>query len=463
MPVRILNHYFQVPILLLALFEATVILLAVIVSAEFLFPSKSGFVEPALLVRAGAVSIVMLLCIGAMGLYQSTQRARIVGIMARLLVAVGIGAGVLAVLFYLFPPLFLDRRVMLLTAAMSAPIIVLGRILFSKAAVEDVFKRRILVYGAGKRARSIQNLRRRADRRGFEIAGFVRADGDDLQVDEKSIVDQPQSLATYAIEHAIDEIVVAMDDRRQGFPVGEFLECKLEGIRITNVLFFLQRETGKIDVDLMSPSWLIFSQSSTRSLWRRLIKRSIDFLTSLIVLILALPVLLLVTVAILLESGFRQPVLYRQSRVGRGDVPFNLIKFRSMRVDAEADGVAQWAEENDDRVTRVGAFLRKTRLDELPQMVNVLTGKMSLVGPRPERPEFIDRLVDKIPYYRVRHSVKPGITGWAQLSYPYGASEKDAVEKLKYDLYYVMNQTIVFDLIIILQTVEVVLWGKGAR
>ena len=155
--------------------------------------------------------------------------------------------------------------------------------------------------------------------------------------------------------------------------------------------------------------------------------------------------------------------MYRQSRVGRGDVPFNLIKFRSMRVDAEADGVAQSAEENDDRVTRVGAFLRKTRLDELPQIVNVLTGKMSLVGPRPERPEFVDRLADKIPYYRVRHSVKPGITGWAQLSYPYGASEKDAAEKLKYDLYYVMNQTIVFDLIIMLQTAEVVLWGKGAR
>lgn len=300
MPARILNHYIQVPILVLALFEATVILLTVIVSADFQFPSKSDFVEPALLARAGAVSIVMLLCIGAMGLYQSKQRARIVGIMAQLLVAVGIGAGVLAVLFYLFPSLFLDRRVMLLAAAMSVPIIVLGRILFSKAAVENVFKRRILVYWAGRRVSSILNLRRRADRRGFEFAGFVRAAGDNLQVDGKRMVDQPESLATYAIEHAIDEIVVAMDDRRRSFPVGEFLKCKLEGIRITNILFFLQRETGKIDVDLMSPSWLIFSQSSPHSLWRKLIKRSIDFLTSLIALILALPVLLIVTVAILL-------------------------------------------------------------------------------------------------------------------------------------------------------------------
>ena len=200
MPVRILNHYIQVPILVLALFDTTVVLLAVIVSAVIQFPSNSDVVEPALLVRAGAVSIVMLLCIGAMGLYQSKQRARIEGIMARLLVAVGIGAGILAVLFYLFPSLFLGRRVMLLAAVMSIPIIVLGRILFSKAAVEDVFKRRILVYGAGKRASSISNLRRRADRRGFEIIGFVRADGDNLEVDGPSLSNDV-SLVSAQIAH----------------------------------------------------------------------------------------------------------------------------------------------------------------------------------------------------------------------------------------------------------------------
>jgi lipopolysaccharide/colanic/teichoic acid biosynthesis glycosyltransferase len=239
--------------------------------------------------------------------------------------------------------------------------------------------------------------------------------------------------------HRVDEIVVAMDDRRRQFPMDQLLECRLEGLEITDLVSFLERETGKVRLDVLNPSW------------------------SLLLLILALPVMLLTAVAIRLEGGYNASLFYRQTRVGQYGRPFKLLKFRSMRENAEVDGKPQWAVKNDSRVTRVGSFIRKSRIDELPQILNVLKGEMSFVGPRPERPEFVAQLNERIPYYRERHTIKPGITGWAQLCYPYGSSEQDAAEKLQYDLFYVKNHSLLFYLAILVQTVEVILWGKGAR
>jgi sugar transferase (PEP-CTERM system associated) len=253
-----------------------------------------------------------------------------------------------------------------------------------------------------------------------------------------------------------------MDDRRRGFPIRELLECRLAGVDVTELLTFLERETGRVRIDVLNPSWMIFGPGFRRDPLRLFSSRAMDLLASLGVLAVSLPFMLLTMLAIKLEDGWSAPALYRQTRVGLGGRTFQVLKFRSMRQDAESNG-AQWAQRRDPRVTRVGAIIRKLRVDELPQILNVLRGHMSFVGPRPERPEFVAYLAEKIPYYVQRHSVKPGITGWAQLCYPYGSSEQDAVEKLQYDLYYIKNNSLLFDLAILVQTAEVVLLGKGAR
>jgi len=232
-------------------------------------------------------------------------------------------------------------------------------------------------------------------------------------------------------------------------------------VEVTEVLSFLERETGRVRIDMLNPSWMIFGEGFRRDPLRLFSSRALDLMAGIGVLVVSLPIMSLTALAIKVED-WRAPVLYAQSRVGLGGRLFRLLKFRSMREDAESNGV-QWAQFGDPRVTRVGAVIRKLRFDELPQVFNVLWGQMSFVGPRPERPEFVERLAEKIPYYWQRHCVKPGITGWAQLCYPYGSSEQDALEKLQYDLYYIKNNSLLFDLVILIQTAEVVLLGKGAR
>jgi sugar transferase (PEP-CTERM system associated) len=242
----------------------------------------------------------------------------------------------------------------------------------------------------------------------------------------------------------------------------DLLECKHHGIDVVHLVQFLERESGKVELTAY-PSWLVFSDGFDASPLRRISKRAFDVFATAVVLALTWPLMLLVTLAIRIESGAGQPILYRQDRVGERGRVFSLVKFRSMRTDAELDGVARWASKNDDRVTRVGRFIRKVRLDELPQLWNVLKGNMSIIGPRPERPQFVEQLSKKVCYYSLRHCVKPGLAGWAQLRYPYGASEEDAAEKLTFDLFYVKNHNFRFDLMIFIQTLEVVLFARGAR
>jgi sugar transferase (PEP-CTERM system associated) len=282
-------------------------------------------------------------------------------------------------------------------------------------------------------------------------------------VPDERLIATTMPLSKIASIEEIDEIIVAMDDRRQQFPLTELLECRLAGIAVTDLSTFLERETGKIHLDILTPSWMIFGGGFRHDLMRRWSERGFDLVVSLGLLVVTLPLMLLTALAIKLEDGLDAPVLYRQMRVGYAGRVFEVIKFRSMRIDAEKDGKARWAEADDPRVTHIGAFIRKMRIDELPQLLNVLKGRMSFVGPRPERPEFVTQLVEHVPYYHERHSVKPGITGWAQLCYPYGASEHDAIEKLQYDLYYVKNHGLLFDIMILLQTAEVILFGRGAR
>lgn len=413
--------------------------------------------------RAAIVALTLLISLVAMGLYQFHQRIYFYEAAIRILAGLAAGCLALAVVFYAIPSISISRELASIAIGYALVLLLVVRFLFVRTVDENVFRHRTLIYGAGKRSASLSDLRRRADRRGFRIVGKITAPGDKV-VDESDVFStNGRDITDIAVLNKADEIVVAMDDRRGNLPVGDLLKAKLRGIQVIDLLEFLERETGKIRIDLVNPGWLIFSPGFRTSKLRRTTKRVLDVFFSSLLLLMGFPVMILAAVAIKLEDGLSTPVIYRQIRVGEGGSTFSVLKFRSMVVDAEADGKAIWAEKNDSRVTKVGNFLRYSRFDELPQAWNVLRGQMSIVGPRPERPEFVSNLQVSVPYYGVRHTVKPGVTGWAQLRYSYGASEEDAVEKLQFDLYYIKNQSLLLDVLIILQTVEVVLWGKGAR
>jgi sugar transferase (PEP-CTERM system associated) len=464
--IRIFRHYWQLPLALLAVVEALAFFSAPYLAAALGFGSPSmpqSGLPP--WERALFFSAVMFLSMAATGLYTSRQRSRLAGLLTRVAASVLGGSIFIMVLVYLIPALHIDRGLLLLMAALAFAGAAIIRIAFDRLVDEDIFKRRVLVYGAGKRALSIARLRRRSDRRGFAVAGFIRADGDetDPSSDAAQRIVASDDLRGFCRQQGVDEIVVAMDDRRRSFPMVQLLECRLEGVEITDLVSFLERETGKVRLDVLNPSWMIFSEGFRQGRLHAGLERAFDVLASAILLSVAFPIMVLTALAIKITEGPNATIFYRQVRVGQHGRPFKLLKFRSMREDAERDGKPQWAQKNDQRVTRIGGFLRMSRIDELPQILTVLRGEMSFVGPRPERPEFVAELNEKIPYYRERHSIKPGITGWAQLCYPYGSSEQDATEKLQYDLFYVKNHSLLFYLAILVQTVEIIVWGKGAR
>ena len=466
MSFRFFHLYLKVPIVLLALIEGSLFVYAPYLAAALRFGSSAaeratptGHMLPTALLFA----FLAVMALFAMGLYTIRQRSGTTGTVLRVVAGLVVAAALSALAYFIVPNLTIGRGMLALTTAIGVASALVARLLFDRIVDQDLFKRRVLVYGAGRRAGSLLDLRRRSDQRGFRLMGFIATEGDELSAPAERLLERPQDLYEWVVKNPIDEIVVAMDDRRRGFPMHEFLECRLAGIEILELPTFLERETGKVRLDVLNPSWIIFGEGFRASLLQRMVERTVDVVVSLGLLILASPAILLTALAIKFEDGLDAPILYRQRRVGQHGVVFDVLKFRSMRVDAEDPGQAIWATKDDPRVTRVGGFMRKSRIDELPQLVNVLRGDMSFVGPRPERPEFVQKLEHTIPYYRERHSVKPGITGWAQLCYPYGSSEKDALEKLQYDLYYVKNRSLLFDLAILVQTVEVVLWGKGAR
>ena len=466
MRIRLFGHYVYLAVALLFAAEAIVFFAAVYGAVLVRFHGSFGNIPDvpdlvgALWPRALLFSLIMLLSLLSFGLYSARQRARLTGLALRLILAVLMAFGVASALFYLVPNLWIGRGVVGLATVGALLGMVVSRSIFSRVVDEDVLKRRVLVYGAGKSAAAIAGIRRRADRRGFLVVGYVPAAGEQRQV-TAGLLDPTAGLVYLCSRLEVSEVVVAMDDRRRGFPIAELLQCRLAGVDVTEQLTFLERETGRVRIDILNPAWMIFGAGFRRDPIRLLTSRTLDLAAGLILITLASPFMLCAALAIKLEEGWCAPVFYRQRRVGLLGHPFWLLKFRSMRVDAEENGQAQWARKDDPRVTRVGALMRKTRIDELPQLLNVLRGQMSLVGPRPERPEFVADLAERIPYYHERHSVKPGITGWAQLCYPYGSSEQDALEKLQYDLYYVKNNTLLFDLTILLQTAEVVFLGKG--
>lgn len=445
--------------------ELCVLMLSVMVAARLRFHADPSGLEHFVQGIAARALLVALCVTGAMlafGLYQVYVRHSRIDLLLRIALSFALGGVALLVVYYVIPATYIGRGVLVIALGIGVGAILGVRYLVSKLSGAQALKQRVLVYGAGSNANLINTrLRRKSDRQSFNVLGFVPAPNQNVAVDASMLLHTDETLCTLADRLDIDEIVIAPDERRGGMPMEQMLNCVQQGVRVTDLSTFFEREAGMVQLNIVDPSWLVFSGGFDYSTPRRLTKRFFDLLTAGALLVLSWPAMLLVALAVKLES--KGPVIYRQVRVGEHGRHFEMIKFRSMRVDAESDGVARWATKDDDRSTRVGKFIRKTRLDELPQLFLVLKGEMSFVGPRPERPQFVEMLNSEIRYYDVRHSVKPGLTGWAQLRYPYGASVRDANEKLKFDLFYVKNHGLVFDLMIMLQTVEVVLFGRGAR
>lgn len=405
---------------------------------------------------------IMLVIMVAMGLYERNFWSGRSDMLLRVTVSFLVGLFLMTLAYYLFPSASLERGEFVRMLGIAFVGVVILRFIFFSVYDHEALKRRVLVLGVGQSAKYIQDLEKQGNT-GFVVVGYVQLyEAERLQVSTPDLFPLDH-LLELADRLNIDELVVATDDRRRGFPAEQILECKMRGFKISSFLVFYERETGKIQLDALHPSNLIFSEGFQRALLEKTTKRLFDITASLILLALAWPLMVMATVLIWLESGCRGPILYRQTRVGFDDRLFEVIKFRSMRTDAEQDGIARWAQANDSRITRVGAVLRDTRIDELPQLFNVLRGDMSFVGPRPERPQFVADLKKKIPFYSMRHMTNPGITGWAQICYPYGANEQDAREKLQYDLYYIKNYSFFLDILILLQTVHTVLWGRGAH
>jgi len=452
-------------LLLLWLLEVLLLMAAVMGAAWLRFmndPEGHEIFAENITVRALLVAAFVTTAMAALGLYQVHVRLNRFEFALRLLVSFAIGGIGLMVLYYLIPNAYIGRGVIVIAMILGLVGMALLRFCVMHVFSGDLFKRRILVLGAGHNADLINTrMRRVSDRRAFTLIGFVPIEHQEACVPDSMRIHAPDGLADVVHRLQISEVVVAPDERRGGLPMEEMLTCVQRGVAMTDLSTFFEREAGLVTTNLCDPSWLVFSGGFDHSTSRCMNKRLFDVLAASALLLIAWPFMVLVALLVRLESS--GPILYQQTRIGEGGRPFELIKFRSMRVDAEGDGVARWAQRGDDRTTRVGKFIRLTRLDELPQLFNILRGEMSIVGPRPERPQFVDMLSREIRYYAVRHCVKPGLTGWAQLRYPYGASVRDAEEKLKFDLFYVKNHGLVFDLIILLQTVEVVLFQRGSR
>jgi len=460
--VQFFNHWFSWNSVARAFLETVLLILSAVLAIAFISP---GALRDAV---AGLPPLVMFAVTivsinAALGLYQPSDGRSALQVGVRIFASL-IAAGLVAYLMFDLLAVGWARHELLEFAAIVAVLAqALMRVLSARAGSRSqVFQSRVLVLGTGTEAAKVQDSLVKAGSKCKIVGYFPCGPSESICVPRERLLECDLPLSEVASINRIDRIVVAVGDRRGGaLPLDDLLDCKLAGIKVLDYSTYFEQTFGQVRLDSLRASWLIFGEGFRQGVIRTAVKRLFDILASSVLLIAAAPVMVLTTILIILESGF--PVLYRQERVGQGGRVFSVIKFRSMRTDAERDGKPRWASAGDSRVTGVGRWIRKLRIDELPQLFNVLKGDMSLVGPRPERPFFVGQLSEQIPFYGARHSIKPGVTGWAQVRYPYGASIEDSAQKLQYDLYYVKNHSLFLDLLIFLETIEVVLTGRGAQ
>jgi sugar transferase (PEP-CTERM system associated) len=415
----------------------------------------------ALLSKIVVVTALCQLCFYYNDLYDLTIVNSNRELVVRLLQAAGAAAIVLAFASIAFPMVMLDPSTFVTALGVFVVAVLTWRVAFNHFAHVPHLEERVLIVGTGQTARTLAQQIGRQQDFAYRLVGFVDENEDTTLVRQHDILGSAVDIDRIVAARHVDRIVVGLSDRRGRLPIEQLLRAKLSGVRVEEATTTYERLTGKILIDDLKPSWLIFSDGFRASRVTRFVKRMLDLSLSMILAILSAPFMALTALAIKADSI--GPLLYSQERVGENGRVFKIYKFRSMQVDAERAGTPIWARDQDDRITRVGRFIRKTRLDELPQLWNVMRGDMSFVGPRPERPFFVDQLAKAIPFYLQRHAVKPGITGWAQVKYRYGSTVQDAMEKLRYDLYYIKHLSIFFDLTIVLDTVKVILFGKGAK
>jgi len=460
--IRLFKHYIPHAVLLLGLLDLALLVLA----SELAWQMRAaqigmdpGPMEARWLPLLGSALVVWLAMI-SVGVYGplALRSLRFAG--ARLLVAISLGIIALAFIDFVLGAETFWRSTLLFAMGFSILVLVADRLLLNSFLGSSAFRRRVMVLGAGDRAQRLRELGERPES-GFVIVSYIAMSEPERVVDEAISREAIYDLGRFVENLGVSEVVLALQERRNALPLKDLLRIKTKGVHVNDFSSFLERETGRVDLDTVNPSWLIFSDGfSSGRMFSSAVKRLFDITASLVLLLFSLPVIMLFAVLVKLDS--QGPAFFRQQRVGLYGETFWLVKLRSMRIDAEKDG-AKWAERDDPRITRIGRLIRKVRIDELPQCWSVLMGHMSFVGPRPEVPKFVDDLQEALPFFGERHMVKPGITGWAQINYPYGASIEDSRRKLEYDLYYAKNYTPFLDLVILLQTVRVILWPEGAR
>lgn len=456
-----MGHTFRTDTFLQVIFDFGFVFVGIIIAVMWI--GNDLPIDPGLVAAYAAILTLTMLALNAwLGFYQRIHDRTVEDSRARAVLALHMSIPVAYVIFLILPMADANRTLFELSGMAALFGMLSYRVMASHRRSRALVTLRLLIFGAGKEAASVAASLSKEDQT-VRIVGFYPClVEDELAVPDNLIVSRDRTLVDTVNALNVDEIVVAIGERRGGrLPLRELLDCRLSGVLVLDMSSHFERMLGQIRLDALRAGWLIFGGGFRQGTARTLVKRIFDILVATILLILFSPLMLLTAVLIVLEDGF--PVLYRQERVGLNGRLFNVIKFRSMRRDAESDGQPRWAVKNDGRVTRVGRIIRKLRIDELPQLFSVLAGHMSMVGPRPERAFFVDQLTREIPFYAVRHSVKPGVTGWAQIRYHYGSTVDDAAQKLQYDLYYVKNHTLLLDLVVLFETVGVVVSGKGAQ
>lgn len=454
----------RVPLVaVLELALAGIVFFAAFISILVGYPLRVTEAKVLAVAAACVFAVSQLIALRVFGLHRLDREMPVLSFSVRLVLSLLLGGACAYVGLALLPE-GADYRIVLPQALLlSGGGLLFVRMILVFGVEYDLLTHRVLVVGTGQEALSVERALQEFSKSGVSLVGFYPTGSSAaLSVASDRVLSTTHSLEDTISRMRVQEVIVAVHDQRgASLPVAQLLNCRVRGIIVTDLSGFFERVTGEVPVDSLKASWLIYGDGFRQNWSRRFMKRAFDMIASSILLLVSAPVMAIAALAIFLEGG--RPVIYRQERVGLGGRTFNVLKFRSMCTDAERDGVPKWAATGDARVTRVGRIIRRTRIDELPQIFNVLKGEMSFVGPRPERPFFVQQLSEQVPYYGVRHTVKPGLTGWAQVKYAYGASVEDSVRKLQYDLYYVKNHSVLLDLMILLRTVRVVLMGEGAR
>jgi sugar transferase (PEP-CTERM system associated) len=465
--IRIFNQYVSAKALLLMFLEDVLIALSLLIGARLRFwgePAEfANYIQfPEFILQVLTVVIIFQASLYYSDLYNLSLMRRRPELLISLGQALGAGTVIVGLVYYLFPTLLIGRGVFFIGMSLLVGSIVLFRVTLDHAWQLAAPARTVLIMGTRQMAVTVARELLKRDDLNMRLAGFLsEGAGAPEELFGCRVYEPGTQLESLVQEHRIGRIIVALEDQRGSLPIRDLVKLRVQGIRIDDAHSTVAALTGRVWLNSVKPSWFVFSDGFHRARPALALKRAFDLTFALLGLILSLPIMAAVAIIIRLDS--KGDIIYRQSRVGLGGTTFNVLKFRSMRIDAEVGTGAQWASKNDPRVTTVGRYLRKFRFDELPQFINVIRGEMSFVGPRPERPVFVDQLRKQISYYDERHSVRPGLTGWAQVQYPYGASVEDSFRKLEYDLFYLQNMSIIFDAAILFQTVRTVLTGRGAQ